>query len=473
MPAGSGKKAAMGIFTLSMLNIAAVLSIVNFPEQAEYGYRIVFYITASALCFFMPTALVSAELASAWPKDGGVYLWVREAFGPRWGFVTVFMQWLNSLPWFATVLTFVATALAYVWEPELAKKRWFVYCVVVGTMWFCTVLNFRGIRLYALLSSVGALIGTVIPAAAIVVFAAVYLGMGNAPAIPFSLRAMVPELDSLKQWMLLAGMMVAIAGIDMPAVHVTDVENPQKNFPRAILLSSILIILLSIFGSLSISMIVPPDQLSMASGAPEAFDKMLAALGLRWLTPVMCILLICGALTTVLTWTLGPSKGLLEVAKEGFLPAYWQQRNRYGIPVRILVVQAIVPSLISLVIFFMPTIGGAFWVMMALSAQLYMMMYLFMFAAAIRLRFSKPDVPRPYRIPGGKAGMCVAAGLGFATALLALLAGFVPPESIRSQGIRHSVGYMAFLSLGTLLFIGLAIILCRRQVGRPAAESGE
>lgn len=88
MPAGSGKKAAMGIFTLSMLNIAAVLSIVNFPEQAEYGYRIVFYITASALCFFMPTALVSAELASAWPKDGGVYLWVREAFGPRWGFVT-------------------------------------------------------------------------------------------------------------------------------------------------------------------------------------------------------------------------------------------------------------------------------------------------------------------------------------------------------------------------------------------------
>ena len=187
MPAGSGKKAAMGIFTLSMLNIAAVLSIVNFPEQAEYGYRIVFYITASALCFFMPTALVSAELASAWPKDGGVYLWVREAFGPRWGFVTVFMQWLNSLPWFATVLTFVATALAYVWEPELAKNRWFVYCVVVGTMWFCTVLNFRGIRLYALLSSVGALIGTVIPAAAMTgeaagVAAALSVAAGITPA---------------------------------------------------------------------------------------------------------------------------------------------------------------------------------------------------------------------------------------------------------------------------------------------------
>lgn len=106
------KSNKMGVFTLSMLNIAAVLSIVNFPEQAEYGYAIIFYITAASICFFIPTALVSAELAAAWPKDGGMYLWVKEAFGPKWGFVAVCMQWLNSLPWYATVLTFVATTLA-------------------------------------------------------------------------------------------------------------------------------------------------------------------------------------------------------------------------------------------------------------------------------------------------------------------------------------------------------------------------
>ncbi len=464
-------KANMSVFTLSMLNIAAVLSIVNFPTQAVYGYQIIFYISAAAVCFFIPTALVSAELASAWPYDGGVYLWVKEAFGPQWGFVTVCMQWLNSLPWFATVLTFIATTIAYIFKPELASNRWFVFSVAVTTMWLCTFLNFRGVKLYALLSSIGAIAGTIFPVAVIIVLAVWYLSDGNPAAIPFSFHAMLPKLDSLKEWMLLAGMMVAIAGIDMPAVHVTDVNNPQKNFPRAILISSVLIILLSICGSLSISLIVPPQQLSLASGAPDAFDKMLTALGLHWLTPVMCLFLICGALTTVITWTLGPSKGLLEVAKEGYLPPFWQKRNRYDIPVRILTLQAIIPSLIATVIFFMPTISGAFWVMMALSAQLYMMMYLLMFSAAIRLRYSKPDVARPYKIPGGKTGMFCVAGLGFLTSLVSMAAGFIPPEDIRAKGIWHSLGYMSFLSAGTVFFLIAAWLLCRRQTKKKAMET--
>ncbi|MBP3393646.1 MAG: amino acid permease, partial [Lentisphaeria bacterium] len=317
------KSNKMGVFTLSMLNIAAVLSIVNFPEQAEYGYAIIFYITAASICFFIPTALVSAELAAAWPKDGGMYLWVKEAFGPKWGFVAVCMQWLNSLPWYATVLTFVATTLAYIFKPELATNRWFVFLTLAAVMWGCTILNFRGIRLYAILSSIGAIFGTIIPTAAIILLAALYLFGGHAPAIPFTPKAVLPELNNLTQWMLLAGMMVAIAGIDMPAVHVTDVDNPQKNFPKAILISSIIIIFLSIAGSLSISLIVPPGRLSMASGAAEAFDQMFTAMGARWMTPVMCVFLIWGALTTIITWTLGPSKGLLQVAREGYLPEFW------------------------------------------------------------------------------------------------------------------------------------------------------
>ena len=106
------KKAGMGVFTLAMLNVAAVLSIRNLPSQAEYGWSIIFYITAASICFFLPSALVSAELASAWPEDGGVYQWVKEAFGPKWGFVAIAMQWVENLPWFPAVLTF-AWASAY------------------------------------------------------------------------------------------------------------------------------------------------------------------------------------------------------------------------------------------------------------------------------------------------------------------------------------------------------------------------
>ena len=87
------KSAGLGVVTLTMLNVAAVLSIVNYPAQAGYGYAIVFFIAVSAVCFFIPTALVSAEMASALPQDGGLYLWGKTAFNPTVGFLTVSMQW--------------------------------------------------------------------------------------------------------------------------------------------------------------------------------------------------------------------------------------------------------------------------------------------------------------------------------------------------------------------------------------------
>ena len=106
------KNGKMSVTTMALLTVAAVLSLRNLPSEAEYGYSVIFYITMAAICFFVPSALVSAELASGWPQDGGVYLWVKEAFGPKWGFVAVFMQWVENLPWFPAVLTFVASSAA-------------------------------------------------------------------------------------------------------------------------------------------------------------------------------------------------------------------------------------------------------------------------------------------------------------------------------------------------------------------------
>ena len=150
------KKSYMSVMTMSLLTVAAVLSLRNLPSEAEYGYSVIFYITMAAICFFVPSALVSAELASSWPQDGGVYLWVKEAFGPKWGFVAVFMQWVENLPWFPAVLTFVASSIAYVVNPAWAQNRWFVLITIWIMLWLATFLNFRGMRLSAWLSSSGA-----------------------------------------------------------------------------------------------------------------------------------------------------------------------------------------------------------------------------------------------------------------------------------------------------------------------------
>lgn len=449
----------MGVRTLALLNVAAVLSIRNLPSQAEYGWSIIFYLTAASICFFLPSALVSAELASGWPENGGVYLWVKEAFGPRWGFVAIAMQWLENLPWFPAVLTFVAEAIAYVIDPALAKNRVFVFMVILIALWGGTWLNFKGMKLSAFLSSSGAVLGTMIPGILIILLAICFAGSGKELATPFSAKALIPDLGSWNQWMLLSGMMVALSGMEMSAVHVTEVADPMKNFPKAIFICCIIVILLSVLGSLGISLIIPANDISLAAGTLQAFDAMLSAFHLKWMVPIVSFLLAYGAVTMVITWILGPSKGLLEVAKEGYLPDYWQYRNENGMPTHILILQAVISSLLSLVIFFMPTISGAFWIMSALTAQLYMIMYLFMFAAAIKLRYSKPDVPRPYRIPGGKPGMWIVSGIAFLTALLAIIVGFIPTSNVRAEGIAAQVGYVAFLFLGSLFFMAIPLFL--------------
>ncbi len=254
------KEKKMGVVTLTMLNIAAVLSIVNYPTFAAYGYQSLFFTTASALCFFIPCALVSAEMASALPHNGGLYLWGKEAFGATTGFITVSMQWFNSLPWYGTILTFIATTVAYMFNPELSNNPWFVYAIILAVTWGCTAVNCLGITLYARLSSIGVILGTLVPTGIIILCAIVWLGRGNAPVLPFSGKAFLPTPDNWQDWMLLAGMMVSLAGIDMTALHITSVEKPKKNYPLALLFSSIGIILGSVAGALAIAVTVPRDS---------------------------------------------------------------------------------------------------------------------------------------------------------------------------------------------------------------------
>ena len=467
------KNGKMSVTTMALLTVAAVLSLRNLPSEAEYGYSVIFYITMAAVCFFVPSALVSAELASGWPKDGGVYLWVKEAFGPKWGFVAVFMQWVENLPWFPAVLTFVASSIAYVFNPEWAENRWFVLITIWVMLWLATFLNFRGMRLSAWLSSSGALAGTLIPGVMIVLMAIGYLIAGKTPQITLSAGAFIPELGNWNQLMLLSGMMVALSGMEMSAIHVTEMKDPAKEFPRSIFRACVLVILLSVLGALAIALVIPPEEISLAAGADQAFAAMFKIFHIPWMTPIMCFLLSYGALTMVVTWVLGPSKGVLEVAKEGYLPKMWQHRNANGMPTNILIIQGVISSLLAMVVLFMPTISGAFWMMSALTAQLYMVMYLLLFAAAIKLRYSKPDVARAYKVPGGKFGMWLVSGIAFLTSLFAIIVGFIPTPDVRAKGSDYSLLYIAFLLLGTLFFILVPLWLYHRYKVKSANNQAD
>ena len=113
-----------GLLSLAMINVAAMVSPRNLPMMAEYGWSLIFFVLVAVILFLIPVSLAISELATAWPRRGGVYPWVKEAFRGRAGFLAVWCDWSENLVWFPTVLSFTATSLAYAIDPSLANSKY-------------------------------------------------------------------------------------------------------------------------------------------------------------------------------------------------------------------------------------------------------------------------------------------------------------------------------------------------------------
>lgn len=446
-------------FTLAMINVAAVSSVRNWPTIAEYGASALFFFAAAALLFFVPVSMVSAELATGWPKAGGVFAWVKEAFGHRTGFLAVWLLWAENVIYYPALLSFVAGTLAYLINPALADNTFFALSVVIGVFWLTTLANLMGMRASGWISTIGVIIGTFIPGGLIIVLGAIWFFTGQPLHIQFSADTLLPDMSSPTQLVLFSGVLLALGGLEMSAVHAGDVDNPKKNYPKAILLSAILILGLYILGTFAIAIVVPQQEINLIAGSLQAFSVFVNAYGLQALTPWIAVLLICGALGTLSTWVAGPSKGLLAAAESGDLPPLFKKTNRHGMPTALLIAQAVIVSIFSLLFLVMPTVSSAYWILTVMSAQLYLLMYILMFAAALKLRYKCPHVPRAYQVPGGNKGMWCIAGTGLLAATGTLIIGFFPPAQIPSGTTLLYIG----LLITSILVGGLAPALFLRR----------
>ncbi len=448
LPSSVKTKRTITAFMLAMINIAAIGSVKNWALTAEYGFSSIIYILIAALVFFIPTALVSAELATGWPEAGGVFVWVKRAFGHRTGFLAIWLLWVQNLFWYPTILSFIAVALAYIINPALANNTVYNTAVILIAFWGATLVNLLEMRVSASISSLSVVFGTFIPGGLIILLGLIWYLNAEPLQITFSWAALFPSITSAEQLVFLTGVILSLCGIEMSAVHARNVLHPKRDYPKAILISSAIIIGSSILGVLAIAIVIPQKQIGLASGALQAFSYFANAYQIHWITPLIAGLMLVGALGAMSTWIIGPAKGLLAAAQSGDLPPYFREVNKNGMPKRLLFAQGTIVSLISLIFLWMPTVSAGFWILSAMNAQIYLVMYLLLFATAIRLRYTHPEHERPYEIPGGKAGMWAAAGLGIAGSLFAMGIGFFPPSQIKTVGTPF---YMSFVALITAL----------------------
>jgi len=448
----------ISLFALIMLITVAIDNIRNLPTMALFGSSLIFFFVVLAITFLIPAALVSAELSSSWPEESGIYPWVRLAFGESWGFLAIWLQWINTMVWYPTILSFIAATATYLFMPSLAQNKIYLVSMILVIFWLLTWLNLKGVQFSARFASWCAVFGMLIPMTLVIILGIVWIATNHPLQIQFSMVSLLPHDLHEGSWISLTAIMTAFLGMELAAVHVNDVKNPQKTFPKALFISVIIILITSIAGALAIAAVIPAKQISLVDGIIQEFDILFGAFGLHWILPFMVVMIIIGCLGGMINWIISPAKGLLQAAQHGFLPKFFRQENQYGVASNLLVTQAVLVTLICSAFLLVPSVNGSYWLLTDLSTELYMIMYVLMFIAAFFLKIKHPNRPHAFTVPGGKTGYWITCFLGLLGSLITLVVGFFPPDTIDVGGRLH---YEIVFSVGIIVMIAPVIFFYR------------
>jgi glutamate:GABA antiporter len=463
------RKRRLSATSVGLMTAAAVVtSLRGMPLIGKEEMTMFAYLAFAVIFFLVPASLVSAELGGAFAeRKGGIYAWVGQAFGVRWGFLAIWLQWIQNVVWYPITLTFGAAALAYtIGSPALAKNGIFVglFCIVV--YWLATIVVLQGAAVFARIANWTFLLGTVLPGIVLLALLGYWVASGHPigwqhltePSLSNAGHARFwPAITGFGTIAFLAGIVLLFAGVEVQAVHVTEMKKPSREYPMAIGLAAIISLVLYVMGAIPIAAILPYQKISLQSGVFETFDAVFAGVWhISWLGPLMALLVGIGAISGVFAWLGSPCKGLLATAEDGELPPVLQATNQHEMPTNILLVQGAVVTVISCLYFIIKDVSVVFFLISAMTIALYLIAYMLMYAAAITLRYTAADLARPFTVPGGLGGMWLAAGIGFVGVAFSFLVAFFPPDQLP---VGSPVLYVAVVIMGTLVFCGIPLVI--------------
>ncbi|HUG52142.1 MAG TPA: APC family permease [Vicinamibacteria bacterium] len=408
----------LGRADLVLFSVSAILTIDSLASAASMGVSWFTWWGITMALFFVPYGLITAELGSAWPSEGGLYVWVREALGPRWGSQAAWLYWINNAYWIPSVYmvfaaTFHAIFLLGVLPPALREgpgATWLQAGIAIAVTWATVLVGLLRLKVSKWLPNVGAVVKT-----------AIFLGLGalglqsllsgRPPANDFALSGFVPRWsDSLA---FLPVLVYNALGFELMSSAGDEMKDPQRDVPRVVLLSGVLIAIVYTLGVAGILLAVPLGELSLVTGTWDA----LQVLGPLWgeagdlLVVLLGIGFLYACIANIVTWSLGVNRVAAAASLEGTLPSLLGRIHpRFGTPYMAFLVMGAVSTLLLLgnaLLSDQPS--NLFWMTFKLSGICFLLSYLLLFPAFLVLRYRRPHQPRPYRLGGGLPVAWVAA----------------------------------------------------------------
>ena len=457
------KAIKLGILTFIVMNTITVLSPRGLAPEAVYGLTSVFYYIFAAICFLIPVSLVSAELATGWPQEGGIFNWVSAAFGKRLGFVAIYLQWLATTICFPTMLIFIAVSIAFIdinHGVEISTNKIYTLVVILFFYWLSVFTTSKGIKYAAKIGSIAGIVGTIIPLIILFISGIIYIFFKGSVDFNMSRSQLFPNILHFHNLVLASSVFLFYSGMEINAVHVQNMDNPLKNYPISVAIASSIVVFCHVLGTLIICSIIPHNSINIVESLFITYDVIFKFFHIPWMGSFITAAIAIGAFAQVTVIVAGPSTGLFQVGKKGYLPARFQKSNKNGVQMPLLYLQGVIVTIVSCLLIILPSVQSAFQILGQLAAILYLMMYLLLFSSAIYLRYKLPNTYRPYKIPFGNIGICIIGSLGFLSSFVALSLSFIPPSQIK---IGSNFFYIGTLIALTIIFLSIPLVIYQKR----------
>lgn len=442
-PAASGKQAAkmLGFGGFFAMTASMVMTVYAYPNFASSGLHLIFFLILGGIFWFLPVALVAAEMATVkgW-EDGGIYAWVGNTLGKRWGFAALFYQWFQITVGFVTMAFFVLAAISYIvgWD-ALYNNPLVMFIGVAIIVWVLTLTQLGGTKLTARIAKIGFFGGVLIPAIVLLIGLVAYLATGGVSQLHFDASGIVPDFTKVSTLVIFASFILAFAGVEASASHVNELKNPGKIYPMVMIVLCILTIVLDTLGGLAVAMTMSEAQLdaNLSTGVVVAFANIFDThFHCGWIVYIIAFLLAAGVLAEISSWIVGPSRALLSTAEEGIIPRSLAKTNKHDVSVKMVVIQGIVVTIWDAVLCGSMALSGgsgssiSYLTAVGLTVVIYLVGYVLFFLAYFKLVFKGKDHERVFNIFGGTVGKCIVAACGIALTVFALIVSFFPPSQL-------------------------------------------
>ncbi|WP_297635404.1 amino acid permease [uncultured Clostridium sp.] len=446
----------LSMFGFLFLTSSVLIEIYEYPTFAISGFSSIFYLIIGGVLWFLPVCLCAAEMATVEGfQEGGVFTWTSKTLGKKMGFAHIFYQFIVFTIGAVTMIYFIVGAIAYITGIEAINNNPIIkFIFVIAIFWIITYVQLKGIKKTALIAKVGFIAGIVIPAVVLFALTGIYLIKGYPIHIDMSLKTFIPDFSNMGSLVVLVSFMLSYMGLEVSATHINDMENPKRDYPRAIIIILFLCILLSSFGALSIGIVVPQSSLSLNQGVFQAYSILLSYFGnFGFIVKLLALLLCLGSIAEISAWIVGPTRGLSLAGEKGFFSKKIAKRNKNDVASNLLIIQGIGVTIWAFILTFAGgSSNNSFFMAMTLTVIVYLLAYGIFFIAYIKLTLKGNDLNRKYQIAKSKVVRLVIGIVGFVFTVIAFGISFIPPSGVKKSQVAN------YTHLLIIVFVLIVII---------------